>query len=192
MRLCRRDRASSPKDYWQSADRRVIQIGPNDERQLVGWIITDFRVEAGHLAAVKINRVRSPAKLADPVPVLLALRLARYLGLQAVEPLALIVGVEDLTADQRRDPCGAIVGGRDDTSGRRGVGRVLLGAVIGLEGSGFDRGLDVGRVRLVRQITKGAAAVQVAMRVRLWECVRRDGGEHCVLQTQRSEQSVLE
>ena len=140
---------------------------------------------------MKINRVRSPAKLADAVPVLLALGLARYLGLHAVEPLALIVAVEGLAADQRLDPCGAIVGGRDDTSGRRGVGRVLLGAVIGLEGSGFDRGLDVGRVRLVRQITKGAAAVQVAMRVRLWECVRRDGGEHCVLQTQRSEQSVV-
>ncbi len=85
---------------------RYSQIGPKDERQLVGWIVADFRVEAGHLAAVKINRVRSPANLADAVPVLLALGLARDLGLQAVEPLALIVDVEHFTADQCLDPCG--------------------------------------------------------------------------------------
>src|SRR5204863_6362651 len=97
-----------------------------------------FPVEAGHLAAVKINRLRSPANLADAVPVLLALGLAWQLGLQAVEPLALILGVDDLAADQRLDPYGEIVGGRDHASCRRGVGRVLAGATIGLEDSGFD------------------------------------------------------
>ena len=85
-----------------------------------------------------------------PYPYLLALGLARHLGLQAVERLALIVGVEHLTADQCLDPCGEIVGGRDDASGRRGVGRILAGAVVGLEGSGPGRGLNVGRIRPVR------------------------------------------
>jgi len=83
-----------------------------------GWVVADFRVEAGHLAAVKINRVRSAAKLADAVPVLLSLGLARHLGLHTVEPLALIVGVEHPATDQCLDPDGEIVGGRDNTPSR--------------------------------------------------------------------------
>ena len=59
----------------------TAQIGPHDERHLVGWVVADFRVVPGSLAAVKINRVRSPAQLADAVPVLLPLGLARVLGL---------------------------------------------------------------------------------------------------------------
>src|SRR4029453_7443651 len=112
----------------------------------------------------KINRVRSPANLADAVPVLLALGLAWHLGLQAVEPLALIVGVEHLASDPRLDPGGEIVGGRDDASGRRGVGRVLAGTVVGLEGSGLGCGLDVGRVRLVLLETERAAPLQKTRR----------------------------
>ena len=99
---------------------------------------------------MKINRVRTPAKLADAVPVLLALGLARHLGLHAVEPLALIVGAEHFAADQCLDPGSEIVRGRDDAPGGRGVGRVLAGAVVGIEGSGLCRSLDVGRVRLGR------------------------------------------
>ncbi len=84
--------------------------------------------------------------------------LARIFELHAVEPLALIVGVEQPAADRRLDPGGEIVGGRDDAPGRRGVGRVLAGAVVGLESSGPGRSLEVGRVRLVPEVTKGAAA----------------------------------
>ena len=73
---------------------RYGQIGPHDERHVVGRVVADFRVVAGGLAVVKINRVRSPAKFADAVPVLVALGLARILRLEAVEPAALIFGVE--------------------------------------------------------------------------------------------------
>src|SRR5207237_9481741 len=106
--------------------------------------------------------------------------------------LRLIVGGWYLAADQCLDQGGEIVAGRDDAPGRRGVGRVLAGAVVGLEGSGPSRGLEVGRVRLVHQVTEGAAAVQVAVRVGIGEAVRGTGGEQGILQTQRSEQTVLE
>ena len=65
---------------------------------------------------MKINRVRSPAKLGDAVPVFLARGLARVLGLQAVEPAALIISVENLAANQCLDPGGEIVTGGNDTS----------------------------------------------------------------------------
>ena len=133
---------------------RYGQIGPDHERHLAGGVVAHEGVEAGHLATVKIDPVRSPAQLGDAVPVLLAVGLARVFGLHAVEPLALIVGVEHPAADQCLDPGGEIVGGRDDAPGRRGVGRVLAGVVVGLEGSGPGRGLEVGRVRLVHQVTK--------------------------------------
>ena len=70
---------------------RYGQIGPHHERHLVGGIVADERIVAGRLATVKIDRVRSPTQLGDAVPVLLAVGLARVLGLQAVEPAALIL-----------------------------------------------------------------------------------------------------
>src|SRR6266480_1847946 len=70
------------------------QIGPDYERHLVGGVVADERIVAAGLAAVKIEPVRSPAQLADAVPVLLAVGLARVHGPQAVKPAALIRGVE--------------------------------------------------------------------------------------------------
>src|SRR5437773_118392 len=78
------------------------------------------------------------------------------------------------------------------SAGRRGIGRVLAGAIVGLKSSGPDRCLDVGRVRFVRQVTEGAAAVQVAVRVGIGDGVRASGGQHGVLQAERSEQTALE
>src|SRR4030095_17124061 len=72
---------------------RYGQIGPHDESHPVGRVVADFRVVPGGLAAVKIDRVRSPAELADAVRVLLAFWRARVLGFQAVEPAALTFGV---------------------------------------------------------------------------------------------------
>lgn len=58
---------------------------------------------------MKINRVRSPAKLADAVSIFLALGLARILRLEAVEPAALVGGVEHTARNQCVDPSGEIV-----------------------------------------------------------------------------------
>src|SRR5205823_9363154 len=113
-------------------------------------VVAQERVESGRLAAVKIERVRSPAQLSNAVPVLLAVGLFRIFGLRAVEPPALSVGVEHSAADQCLDPRGEIVGGRDDAPGSRGVGRILAGVVGGLESSGPGRGLEFGWVRLLR------------------------------------------
>src|SRR5207244_12554329 len=107
-------------------------------------------------------------------------------------PVRLIADVADLAADTCLSPYGEIVSGRDSASGRRGIGRVLAGAIVGLKSSGPDRCLDVGRVRFVRQVTEGAAAVQVAVRVGIGDGVRASGGQHGVLQAERSEQTALE
>jgi hypothetical protein len=58
---------------------------------------------------VKINRVGSPAKLGDALPILLALGLARILRLEAVEPAALVGGVEHTGRNQCVDPSGEFV-----------------------------------------------------------------------------------
>jgi hypothetical protein len=49
---------------------RYGPIGPDHERHLVGGVVAHEGVEAGHLATVKIERVRSPAQLGDAIPVL--------------------------------------------------------------------------------------------------------------------------
>ena len=69
-------------------------------------------------------RFGAPAQLGDAVAVPLALGLARVLGPRAVEPAALVLGVEHPAADQRLDPGGEVVGGGDDAAGCRGEGMV--------------------------------------------------------------------
>src|SRR5216683_6517455 len=120
---------------------RYGQIGPDHERYLVAEVVAYERVVARGLAAVKIHRVRSPAQLADAVPVLLAVGLAWVLGLQAVEPAALICGVEHAAGNQCLDPGGKIVAGGDDAPGRRSTGMVQARVVVGQEGAGPGRGL---------------------------------------------------
>jgi hypothetical protein len=97
---------------------------------LVGEALAYERIVAGGLAAVKIHSIRPPTKLADAVPVLLAVGLARVIGLQAVEPAALIRGVEHAAGNQCLDPGGEIVGGRDDAPDRRGKGMVQASVVV--------------------------------------------------------------
>jgi hypothetical protein len=109
------------------------------------------RIVAGGLAAVKIYRVRAPAQSLHAIPVLLAVGHARVLGLQAVEPAALVRGVEDAPGNECLDPDGEIAGGGDDTPGKIGKRGVQVRVVGGQEGPGPCRGLDVGRVRRVRQ-----------------------------------------
>jgi hypothetical protein len=76
---------------------RYGQIGPNHERHAAVGVVAHERVEARDFAAVKIDGVRTPANLDDAVPIPLALGLTLVLGLQAVEPAALICGVEQIT-----------------------------------------------------------------------------------------------
>src|SRR5207248_4379473 len=117
------------------------------------------------LAAVKIDRVRGPVQLGDAVPVLLAVGFARVLGLQAVEPAALIFSVEHAPPYQCLDPDGEIVGGGNDTPRRRCTGMVQVGIVGGQKGAGARRSLDLGRVRRCTHQGDRGAAVQVAVRV---------------------------
>src|SRR4029077_20556031 len=109
------------------------------------------RIVTGSLAAVKIYRVRPPAQSFDAVPVLLTVGHARVLGLQAVEPAALICGVEDAPGNQCLDPDGEIVSGGDDAPRKISKRGVQVRVVSGQELRGACRGWDVGRVRRVRQ-----------------------------------------
>src|SRR5271169_1108779 len=86
------------------AVERDRQACPYYQRHIIDWIVAYERVVAGHLAAVKIDAVRPKGDLRDPIPVFLAERFARVLWLKAVEPLALIVGIEKLAPDQRPHP----------------------------------------------------------------------------------------
>src|SRR5207253_3679229 len=110
-----------------------------------------MRMIAGSLAAVKIYRVRAPAQSRHAVPVLLAVGHARVLGLQAVEPAALICGIEDAPGNQCLDPDGEIAGGGEDTSRKISKRGVQVRVVSGQERPAPCRGLDVGRVRRVSQ-----------------------------------------
>src|SRR5207247_10539463 len=112
-------------------------------------VVTHVRIVTGSLAAVKIYRVRPPAQSLDAVPVLLAVGHARVLGLQAVEPAALICGVEDAPGNQCLDPDGEIVSGGDDAP-RKISNRGAQGRVGGWEArSGPCGRSDIGRERLV-------------------------------------------
>src|SRR5947208_14432928 len=90
---------------------RYGQVGPRHKRHPAVGVVTHVRIVTGSLAAVKIYRVRPPAQSLDAVPVLLAVGHARVLGLQAVEPAALICDVEDGPGYQCPDPDGEIVSG---------------------------------------------------------------------------------
>src|SRR4029434_8526155 len=92
----------------------------------------------------------------------LAVGHARVLGLQAVEPAALIRGIEHAASNQCLDPDGEIPGGGDDAPGKIGKKGVQVCVVGGQERPGPCRGLDVGRVRRVRQ-DKVRAARQVGV-----------------------------
>src|SRR5262245_34327592 len=117
------------------AVERDRQARPYYQRHIVDWIVARVRVVAGHLAAVNIHAVRPKGDLGDPIPILLAARSTWVLRLKAVEPLALIVGIEKLASDQRAHPDGEIIRGGDDVSGGEGIARILPRVIIGLEGS---------------------------------------------------------
>ena len=93
---------------------------------------------------MKINSVRPPADLGDAVPILLSFGLARVLELQAVEPAALIGGVENAARDKCVDPCSEIVGRRDDSSGPLNKRMVYVCVVFGQQGAGPRRSLYLG------------------------------------------------
>src|SRR5438552_4111400 len=88
------------------AVERDRQARPYYQSHIVDRIVAHERVVAGHLAAVEIHAVRPKGDLGDPIPIFLAERLAWVLWLKAVEPLALIVGIEKLAPDQRAYPDG--------------------------------------------------------------------------------------
>src|SRR6266481_5386140 len=96
---------------------------------------------------MKINRIRSPAKLGDAVPVLLAMGFARVLGLQAAEPAPLIIRVENPAANQCLDPSGEIVPGGNDTSSGRGVGMIHVRIMLRQQWASSCRSLNLGRIR---------------------------------------------
>ena len=64
--------------------------------------MTHERVVPGHLAAVKIHAVRPERDLGDAVTIFLAAPPARVLRLKAVEPLALIFGIENFPPTSAR------------------------------------------------------------------------------------------
>src|SRR5262249_52541336 len=140
--------------------------------------------------AVKIYRVWPPMQSLYSVSVLLAVGHVQVLGLQAVEPAALIYSVEDAPGNQCLDPDGEIVRGGDDTPGKISKRGVQVRVVSGQERPGPCRGLDVGRVRRVRQDKQGTA-VQVAVRVGIGDGVRTARREESVVHSQRPEQPVL-
>src|SRR5262249_60464390 len=97
--------------------------GPDDQRYAVDWIVAHEGVVAGHLAAVKIQTVGPKRHLSDPIPVFPAERLAWILRFRAVEPSALIVGIENFAAYQLPHPVGEIIGGGEGTPRRPRTGR---------------------------------------------------------------------
>src|SRR6185437_16190843 len=110
------------------------QVGPRDKGHPAVGVVAHVRIVAWSLAAVKIYRVRPPAQSLHAVPILLAVGHARVLGLQAVEPAALICGVKDASRNQCLDPDGEIAGGGDDAPreiSKRGVQvRVVSGRSV--------------------------------------------------------------
>src|SRR4029453_1277788 len=101
----------------------------------------------------------------------------RILGLEAVEPAALVGGVEHAARNQCLDPGGEIVGGGNDTAGCRGIGMVHSRIVLRQEGASSCRSLNLGRVRRFAHQRDRGAAVQVAVRVRFGNGVHSAGGE---------------
>src|SRR6516225_1725729 len=77
------------------AVKRQSEVGPYHQRDIVDWVVDHKRVVAGHFAAVKIHAVRPKGDLDDAKPIFLAGRVAGVLWLEAVEPLALMVGIEN-------------------------------------------------------------------------------------------------
>src|SRR5258705_13292094 len=110
-----------------------------------------MRFVTGIMEGVKISRVRRPGQSLDAVPVLLAVGRARVLGLQAVEPAALICGVEDAPGYQCLDPDGETVSVGDDAPRKISNRGVQVRVVGGQERPGPCGGLDVGRVLRVSQ-----------------------------------------
>ena len=113
---------------------------------MVGGVVADERIIAGRLTTVKIERVRSPMQLGDAVPVPLSIWLVRILKLHAVEPAALILGVEHSAGNQRPNPSGEIAGGRNDAPGRCGKRMVQVRVIVGQNRPGPGRSLDSGRI----------------------------------------------
>ena len=122
------------------------QIGPHDQRDLIGGVVAHERLITGRLAAVIVDGVRSPAQCYDAVPVLLPW-FFRVLRPQAVKPKLLVLRIEHVAGNQRLDPGCAIVGGGDGAPGCPGKGVVQTRVVVGLKGPGGGRGLNCSRIR---------------------------------------------
>src|SRR5262249_7979473 len=133
------------------AVERHSEVSPYHQSDIVDWIVAHERVVAGHLAAVKIHTVRPKGDLGDPIPIFLAEWFGWVLRLKAVEPLALIIGIENFATNQGTHPCDQIVSGRDDATGRRGIGGILSRVVIGLECSRLGRSLKIGGIGGIHQ-----------------------------------------
>lgn len=139
---------------------------------------------------MKIQAVGPKRHLSDPIPVFLAERLAWILRFRAVEPLALIVGIENFAADQRPHPGGEIIGGGDDATGRQGIGRILPCVVVGLKRVRPGRSYEIGGIRRIRQGV-GGTAVQITVCIGRGNGVRGAGREQGVLHTKRPEEAIL-
>src|SRR5262249_62127494 len=93
---------------------------------------------------MKIQTVGPKRHLSNPIPVFLAERLAWILRFRAVEPSALMVGIENFAADQLPHPGGEIIGGGDDATRRQGIGRILPRVVVWLERAPPGRSYEIG------------------------------------------------
>ncbi len=100
----------------------------------------------------------------------------RVLGLEAGQPLLVVVGVEDLARDERVHPGGQVVGSGDPAPGGVCIRGVLVGVV---DRVGVFRPRCRLHVRRVGVITERVerSAVHVAMRVRIGHGGVVDGGQ---------------
>jgi hypothetical protein len=118
---------------WLAKWRNVVLL---EAMMASGSASAAISARARHLAAVKIDGVRAPANLHDGVPIPLALGLTWVLGLQAVEPAALMFGVEHAAGNQGLDPGGKIAGGGNDSPGPLSKRVVQVRVVSGQQGTG--------------------------------------------------------
>lgn len=104
--------------------------------------MADERVEARKFTAVVVHRgVRPETLIGDAVAVLLPIGCVRVLGLQAVKPSLLVLGIQDRAGNQCSDPRGQVARCGEDATGSGCVGGVLVGVVDGLECSAPGRDL---------------------------------------------------
>jgi hypothetical protein len=100
---------------------------------------------------MEIDLVRPEGDRGDAVSVVLAFRLAWVLWLGTIQPLALIVGIENLAADERAYPGREVVRGRDDAACGKIRRRVLPRVIVGLERSCLGRRLEIVKIGRIDQ-----------------------------------------